>query len=166
MTHSWTEVQAVAVRAASGAGVPPAQALAFGAMLARHVADGGSEAPLIAALDAPDRIVALAHQVEELIEAASVTDKPVKTTAPAAGERALLVSWLQSLPCRSVVEVSGPMVAAVLDLAAPGKRSRPPRLELSNVLYQKLQDLAALTYVPDSEASRTLGAGAQLMQGT
>ncbi|MEO1365430.1 MAG: hypothetical protein AAFU86_16825, partial [Pseudomonadota bacterium] len=70
MSRSWTEVQALATRAAAGAGVPAAQSLAFGAMLARHLADGGDEAPLHAALAAPDRILALAQRVEEVIEAA------------------------------------------------------------------------------------------------
>lgn len=163
MSRSWTEVQALATRAAAGAGVPSAQSLAFGAMLARHLADGGAEAPLQSALDAPERIVALAQRVEEVIEAASVSTRPVKTVEPDAGQRALLVSWLVGLPCRTAVDVSGDTVLAALDLGSPSTYSRTERLLVSADLDADLGALAARTYVADSEASRTMGAGARLM---
>ncbi|WP_299688427.1 hypothetical protein [uncultured Tateyamaria sp.] len=163
MSRSWTEVQALATRAAAGAGVPSAQSLAFGAMLARHLADGGAEAPLQSALDAPERIVALAQRVEEVIEAASVSPRPIKTVEPDAAQRALLVSWLVGLPCRTAVDVSGETVLAALDLSAPSTRARTERLLVSADLDADLGALAARTYVADSEASRTMGAGANLM---
>ncbi|WP_415921265.1 hypothetical protein [Tateyamaria sp. SN6-1] len=163
MSRSWTEVQAVATRAAAGAGVPAAQSLAFGAMLTRHLADGGAEAPLHAALDDPDRIVTLAQRVEEVIERASITQRPVKSVEACAGQRALLVSWLFGLPCLAAVEVTGDTVLAALDLSSPSTRERPDRLSISPALHDALTDYAAKTYVPDSEASRTMGAGAGLM---
>lgn len=163
MSRSWTEVQALATRAAAGAGVPAAQSQAFGAMLARHLADGGAEAPLQSALEAPDRIIALAQRVEEVIEAASISPRPVKTIEPDSAQRALLVSWLAGLPCRTALDVNGDAVLAALDLAAPSARSRSDRLMVSAALNSDLGDLAARTYVPDSEASRIMGAGAGLM---
>lgn len=163
MSRSWTEVQALATRAAAGAGVPAAQSLAFGAMLARHLADGGAEAPLRSALDAPERIVALAQRVEEVIEAASISPRPVRTVEPDASQRALLVSWLAGLPCATAIDVSGDTVLAALDLASPSTRARTERLLVSADLNEGLGTLAAKTYVADSEASRTMGAGAGLM---
>ena len=163
MTRSWTEVQALGTRAAAGAGVPAAQALAFGAMLARHLADGGAEAPLQSALDRPERIVALAQRVEEVVEAASVSPRPVKTLEPDTDQRALLVSWLNALPCRTAVDVSGDKVLAALDMSAPSLHGRPERLTVDAAFEELLKTLAARTYVADSEASRALGAGAGLM---
>lgn len=163
MSASWTEVQALGVRAATGAGVPAAQSLAFGAMLARHLADGGAEVPVEAALDAPDQILAVAHRVEEIIEKASMSPRPVSTGEEDATARALLVSWLFGLPCRTAVEVRGSTVMAALDLKLPSTRQRPERLEVSTALMAKLTQLAAHTYVPDSAASRAMGAGARMM---
>lgn len=160
---SWTEVQSLGVKAASGAGVPPAQSLAFGAMLARHVADEGPQGAVAAALSKPERIVALAHRVETIVEAASVTAKSVDATEEDAGTRAMLVSWLAALPCKAEMEVVGPKVRVSLSLSEPSTRKRPERLHLDPSLSDKLNALAAKTYVPDSDASRTGGAGAGLM---
>lgn len=161
--RSWTEVQALAVRAATGAHVPAAQALAFGAMVPRHLADGGSDAALLDALARPDVIVTLAHRIEELIETASLSPRTVSTTEPDADRRALLVSWLASLPCQAEVTVHADKVQARLSLGAPGTRTRPERLDVGDDLFARMQTLAARTYVPDSAASRHSGAGAGLM---
>jgi len=163
VSASWTEVQALGVRAATGAGVPAAQSLAFGAMLARHLADGGPEVPVQAALESPDQILAVAHRVEEIIEEASMSPRPVATGEEDATLRTLLVSWLFGLPCRAAVEVKGSTVLAALDLTSPSTRQRPERLQVSTSLMAKLTKLAAHTYVPDSAASRAMGAGAGLM---
>ena len=164
MDWSWTELQALSVKAATGAGVPPAQALAFGAMLARHLADGGGEAPLMHALDAPDTILKLAHRVEAMVETASINQRSVSVQEQDGGHRALLISWLGSLPCQADISVSGDAITAQLALAAPSTRTRPARIELSSALAAHLKDLAARTYVPDSAASRASGAGAGLME--
>ena len=161
---SWTEVQALAVKAASGAGVPPAQALAFGAMLARHVADGGPQGALGAALSDPQLIVDLARRVETIVEAASVSATPVKATEQDTGTRAMLVSWLSGLPCKAELDVAGARVNVRLALAEPSTQKRPERLVLDAGLLQQMNDLAAKTYVPDSDASRAGGAGAGLME--
>ncbi|WP_299153280.1 hypothetical protein [uncultured Tateyamaria sp.] len=163
MDWSWTELQALGVKAASGAGVPAAQALAFGAMLPRHLADGGAEDPLIRALESPTRIVTLALQIEEMVERASITLEPVRMQQADAGRRALMISWLAGLPCQSEVSVSGTEVRAALSLAAPSKRGRPKRISVSEQLATQLRHLAERTYVPDSDASRNVGAGAGLM---
>ena len=164
MDWSWTELQALGVKAATGAGVPPAQALAFGAMLARHLADGGSEQPVSAALAAPETILTLAHRVEAMIETASIKQRAVSVSEPDAGHRALLISWLSGLPCQVDISASGNEITARLALAAPSTRSRPVRITLSTAMGRQLHDLAARTYVPDSAASRASGAGAGLME--
>ena len=161
---SWTEVQNLGVKAASGAGVPPAQALAFGAMVARHVADDGPQGPVAAALSAPDTIVGLAHKVETIVEAASMSSKPVRVGEDDAGTRAMLVSWISGLPCKSELEVAGAKLRIVLSLTEPSTRGRPDRLHLEPSLAAQMTDLAAKTYVPDSDASRAGGAGAGLME--
>ncbi|MEM8653106.1 MAG: hypothetical protein AAGF36_00055 [Pseudomonadota bacterium] len=161
---SWTEVQTLGVKAASGAGVPPAQALAFGAMLARHVADDGPQDAVKTALADPKRIVALAHRVETIVEAASVAAKPVAAVEEDAGTRAMLVSWLAGLPCKADLDVVGPKLRVRLALTEPSTRGRPERLYLTPELADQLNALAAKTYVPDSDASREGGAGAGLME--
>jgi len=163
MDWSWTELQALGVRAASGAQVPPAQALAFGAMLARHLADGGTEAPVTHALSEPDSIVDLAHRVEKLVEAASVTAKPVATSEQDAGRRALLISWLSGLPCQADVSVAGDDVHARLSLSQPSTRSRPARIEVSAGFAAHLTDLADRANVPEGINAHQGGSGAGLM---
>ena len=160
---SWTELHALAVKAATGAGVPAAQALAFGAMLPRHLAEGGSEKLLADALQSPDMIVSLAHQVETMIEGASLSPRLVTAQNPDAGQRALLVSWLASLPCQAEIVALPDGVQAYLSLTAPSSRERPARITISNDLFAQLEKLAALTYVPDSVASRAAGAGVGAM---
>jgi hypothetical protein len=161
---SWTEIQSLGVKAASGAAVPPAQALAFGAMVARHLSDGGSEDPLHAALNAPDTILTLAHEIEAMVEAASMSTRIVSAQQPDAGQRALLISWLASLPCQADIVTHENAVQAHLSLKAPSTRTRPARIAISPSLFSHMQDLATRTYVPDSAASRTSGAGAGLME--
>ncbi|WP_147108628.1 hypothetical protein [Tateyamaria sp. syn59] len=161
---SWTEVQNLGVKAASGAGVPPAQALAFGAMLARHVADDGPQGAVTAALSEPERIVGLAHKVETIVEAASISSKPVLAKEEDAGTRAMLVSWIAGLPCKSDLEVAGAKLRINLSLTEPSTRGRPERLHLEPSLAALMTELAAKTYVPDSAASRSGGAGAGLME--
>lgn len=156
---SWTELQSLAVRAASGASVPAAQALAFGAMLPRHLADGGAEAPLLAALDTPEVIVALAQRVEQMIEAASLSAHTVRVQEADAGQRAVLISWLASLPCQVALTNTQNDIHARLSLSEPSTRTRPARLEITETLFDRMQVLAARTYVPDSAASRAGGAG-------
>lgn len=161
---SWTEIQALAVKAATGAQVPAAQALSFGAMVARHLADGGAEAPLAKALNRPGSILTLAHRVEEMIETASVSDRSVTASEDDAGHRALLISWLASLPCQAEITAKANQVHVNLSLTAPSARGRPARLPISDALFEQMQDLAMRTYVPDSATSRASGAGAGLME--
>lgn len=164
MQKSWTELQALAVKAALGAAVPPAQALAFGAMVPRHLADGGAQAQLIDALGTPDVIVTLAHKVEEIIETASLSARVVSTQEADTGQRALLISWLASLPCQAGITNSAQDVHVHLSLTDPSTRSRPDRVTIAAPLFDVMQALAARTYVPDSAASRASGAGAGLME--
>ena len=161
---SWTEIQALAVKAATGAAVPPAQALAFGAMATRHLADAGPEAPLSEALVDPNAVLDLAHQIEAMIETASVSEKPVGVSEQDPGRRALLISWLASLPCQAAITATSAEIRVRLSLTEPSARTRPARVAISSALFDQMQDLAARTYVPDSDASRATGAGAGLME--
>lgn len=164
MSRSWAEVQALGTRAATGAGVPTAQALSFSGMLTRHLADGGAEKPISDALDQPESIVALALRVEEIVERASVTGHIISEKEDDLGQLTLLASWLHSLPCQAAVSVDASNLSAKLDLACASTRTRPDRVHVSDDLYCKMSDLAARTYVPDSAESRALGAGADMME--
>lgn len=161
--QSWTEIQALAVRAASGAGVPPSQALAFGAMLPRHLADGSDAAPLARALREPDIIIDLAHRVERMIEMASLSRRAVAVRDQDPDLLGLLVSWLASLPCHAEIETSDEGVNVCLSLLDPSTRARPDRIGIAEKLLIQMQELAARTYVADSDESRAHGAGAGLM---
>ena len=161
---SWTEVQTLGVKAASGAGVPPAQALAFGAMVARHVADDGPQGAVATALSEPERIVGLAHTVETIVEAASMSSKPVSAKEEDPAMRAMLGSWISGLPCKSELDVAGSKLRINLSLTEPSTRGRPERLSLEPALAALMTELAAKTYVTDSDASREGGAGAGLME--
>ena len=160
VSRSWAEVQDLAIKAALGIGVPPAQALAFGAMLVRHLDDALSEAPLLAALRRPDLITTLANRVEEIIEAASVSSGRMTVTDWDSNSRALLVSWLHGLPCKTRTQTLHEDVCVTLNLRAATERGRSERLFVSQKLWDQLTDLGARTYVPDSLTSRLHGAGA------
>ncbi|MEL7163962.1 MAG: hypothetical protein AAGL96_00710 [Pseudomonadota bacterium] len=160
--RSWNEVQSKAARAAIGAGVPHAQALAFGTMVARLLADGGAATDVAGCLDDPARIVALAGAVEEAVEAASVTDDVVRVPV-GTKERDVLAAWLRSLPCQAELAEVPDALLVKLELRAPNALARPVRVSVGCALWQVMEDLAARTYVPDSDASRQMGAGAGLM---
>lgn len=162
MSRSWNDVQSKATRAAMGAGVPPAQALAFGAMAARHLADGGDEGALGACLNTPAQIVVLAGQIEELVEAASISQGPVQL-APADKDRDLLMSWARSLPCQCDAQSDDTGLAFTLALTQPSRLARPDRVRVGDALWAAMDALAIQTYVPDSAASQAFGAGAGLM---
>jgi len=157
---SWTELQALATRAATGAGVPASQSLAFGAMVPRHLSDDGSDEPLGLALKSPKTIVSLAQVVETLIESASLSPRILKVRNSDTTQRALLVSWLAGLPCQADVVADGEGVQARLSLGSPNTRQRPDRVSISCDLLRQMETLAARTYVPDSAESRASGAGA------
>ncbi|MEP2889510.1 hypothetical protein [Tateyamaria sp.] len=160
---SWTELHALSVKAATGAGVPAGQALAFGAMLPRHLAEGRPQAPLADVLQTPKTIVSLAHQIETMIEEASVSPRLVQANVPDAGHCAILTSWIEGLPCQAEVVSTPEGVQAYLSLEAPSNRARPERISIGHDLLKLLNEFAARTYVPDSAESRANGAGADAM---
>ncbi|MEL7091218.1 MAG: hypothetical protein AAFN94_05745 [Pseudomonadota bacterium] len=161
--RSWNEVQSKAARAAVGAGVPHAQALAFGTMVARLLSDGGDEDLVLRCLETPARVVSLAGAVEEAVEAASVAPDVVRVPVDAF-QRSLLSAWLRSLPCQAEIAEVADALMVKLELRLPNALERPLRVPVRETLWQAMEDLAARTYVPDSEASRSMGAGAGLME--
>lgn len=154
-SQSWTEVQTLGIDAASGAGVPPAQALAFGAMVARHLADGGPEAPIVAALEAPQSIFAMALRVERVIEAASMGATPVSLIESDLNQRAMLFSWLSGLPCYTELRINGNTIEATLTLPAPSERTRPDQVPLSATLESQMRALAARVDQTAKDATRS-----------
>ena len=161
MTRSWNETQSLAERAARGAGVPFAQAARFAVGVTRHLSEGRRTGPIAAALDNPEIIHDLTIEVERIIEAASVSGSVWQGTS---GSPELLQSVIESLPCASAVTVSGDQVHAHLVLSQPPSRARPARVKVPEKLHAQMNNLAQLTYVPDSAESRSTGAGAELME--
>ncbi len=159
--RSWSETQALAERAALGAGVPFAQAARFGAAVARHLSEGRGPEMVAAALSQPSEIVALSLAVEEAVEAASRKQVPhVIVQKPAV----LVASFLQSLPCDVELAPHADGLSATVRLDAQQKRARAARIDVPDALWSQMEVLAARTYVPESEASRARGAGAGLME--
>lgn len=161
MSRSWTETQALAERAARGAGVPFAQAARFAVGVARHLADNRPSDDILHAYENPDLISDIALDAERVTEAASVSGKAWTGHSDAPE---LLKSVIEALPCDSAVSIDGNQVHARLTLDEPSQKSRPARLFVPHALQTEMERLAKRTYVPDSAASREAGAGAGLME--
>lgn len=161
MMRSWSEVQALAERAALGAGVPFAQAARFGAGVARHLADSRPHELVSQAFADADHIVALSLEVDRAIEAASTSANRYDIRA---APELLVASLMQALPCDVRLHPSeqGLAVTVMLDAAPSGQK--PLRIDAPERLWSEMEALAALTYVPESAASRARGAGAGLME--
>lgn len=167
MTHSATEVQALATRAARGAGFPPAQAELFGRACVQHLALDGDAAPLIDALANPadSPILRLPLLLDDVLAAAALTD-PVELTLQN-GDAALAPSYASLLPVAVldtaiVRHLEQKRLRITLDLATPSRPVLPPRIKVPAQLLVALERLAKNTYVPATDASRRAGAGAGL----
>lgn len=99
-----------------------------------------------------------------MIEAASLSPRTLSVRESDAGRRALLISWVASLPCQADITANASEVKVFLSLTEPSTRTRPARIGISDDLFDRMQTLAARTYVPDSDASRQSGAGAGAME--
>lgn len=161
MNRSWSETQAIGERAALAVGVPFAQAARFGAAVARHLAENRPAQDVSDLLEAPDRILALSLQVERAIEAASLMTAPHEISET---PHMLVASFLQSLPCGVRIEPAPGVLLVTVLLQEPPMRQRSARIDVPDALWEEMSRLAADTYVPESEASRLRGAGAELMQ--
>ncbi|MDD9729832.1 hypothetical protein PVW46_07920 [Mameliella sp. AT18] len=167
MSYSANEIATLAQKAARGAGFPPHQAQVFGAATVEFLASGGEAQALLDALSDPDDspILRLPLLVEDIQRAVDLAGPEITLTlqpgdealAPAYARltalhitRAELGQSEDGLPrlCLDTAPVQG---------AAP---TLPPRIAADPALIDRLSTLAALTYVPATDSSRSAGAGA------
>ena len=154
MTRSANEVMTLAAKAARGGGAPPAQAVDFGLACLRHLGAGRDPAALHAALDA--------------LPAGPILDLPLAFRRAVEGDGhahvarhgGLARSYTEALPFAHAVSETADGLGVAIDTATPSALPPPGRCALPPVLVRAFEDLAALTYVPETEVSRATGAGA------
>ena len=158
MTRSVNEVTGLAVKAARGAGAPPAQAAQFGAAAVVHLCAGRDVQTLDAALDA----VPAGPIMEYPLALARIAEAQKEGIAKGAFEvdtAGLAQSYVEALPCQASLTIDHVLH---LDLNRPAERRQLPRIELPDEIYARWSALAAKLLVPESDASRISGAGAGL----
>lgn len=167
MSYSANEVSSLAQKAARGAGFPPGQAETFGRAAARHLASGGEADALTRALADPadSPILRLPLLLDDILRALEATG-PTITLTLQPGDEALAESYARLLPlrytrCTVTREDDGlPRLTLTADPGAAERPLLPPRIPAPADLVDALGLLAAQTYVPASDASRSAGAGA------
>ncbi|MDA7426184.1 hypothetical protein [Thalassococcus lentus] len=168
MTHSATEIAALAQKAARGAGFPAAQAEHFGRVAALHLGAGRDEAALLDALQDPSdsAILRLPLLMDDVLRAVALAGKDVSLSLHP-GDEHLVLSYARWLPMRLTACAVRPETdshQARLELSAdpavPARPALPARISASPDLMETMGALAAKTYVPATEASRSAGAGA------
>ncbi|MEL7100475.1 MAG: hypothetical protein AAGM84_16745 [Pseudomonadota bacterium] len=139
----WSEAEttALATRAARGAGLPPGQAILYGAASAHHLAAGRDPHALAAALSDP-QIPSLITRIASLA--------PGPHSAP---DHPLTDALLAALP--------GHATRSHYDPDTPAPHRAPARVDPPPDLIALWHDCAAKTYVPESEASRANAGGAE-----
>jgi len=158
MSRSANEVMVLATKAARGAGAPPAQASQFGAVAARHLIEGRETAELQAALDALPRGPILSLPLIFTSIAEQATRGSAMRPVPK-GPAALVLSYIETLPWQTGTTHDGMLH---IDLYKPAARCSVMRIDLPDEVYEAWRVLAARLLVPESDASRTSGAGAGL----
>jgi hypothetical protein len=162
---SWSasEITALATKAARGAGAPPEQAARFGTVAAFHLGAGRAPQDLIAAVESlpGGPIVTLPGLLDAVVAEAwdGVTDPCVLPPDHAALAR----SYVAVLPydARCTVLADGGL-SVMLDISELKSAKATGRIAGCDVLIARFSELAARTFVPESEASRSKGAGAGL----
>ncbi|MEP1536809.1 MAG: hypothetical protein ABJQ34_05885 [Paracoccaceae bacterium] len=159
--RSWAETQTLAERAARGAEVPFAQSAWFGAAAARHLAADRNADELSFVLSAPDALIKLSVAIERAIEKASmgVAEHHIHETPVD-----LVYSYVESMPCSADVKPDASGLVVRIDLSEPTKRDRPACVSVPDTLWARMEQLARLSLVPNSAASRDKEAGADLMK--
>ncbi|WP_220798082.1 hypothetical protein [Roseobacter sp. OBYS 0001] len=159
---SATEITALASKAARGAGAPPLQAARFGQAAAVH----------LTAARPPDVLA----QALDFLPAGPILDYPLALDAALSTARSdgcavvasvtqdtLLDSYVAALPFMARTECAQDgAIRLVVDFAKPRPRNHPLRISGCDTLLKQMNDLAARTFVPESAASRSAGAGAGL----
>lgn len=144
--YAASEITALATKAARGAGVPPEQAARYGAAAAHHLAAGRSAAVLLSALISGEALA-----FPRKVDACRTGPHPLLVTA-------LMQSYLDAAP----FPVRKTSMGVYLDPTAPRRTDIAARLYPAPVLIEHWQELAARTFVPETETSRIKGAGAGL----
>lgn len=160
LNWSKAEIEALAGKAARGAGAPPAQAARFGVAAAHHLVSGRDAESLERALADATNGPILAYP---LALDAVLADGGCGALDDV-GETPLLLSYIEVLPfaARLTSDGSGSLWLEV-DLACPRKTLPIARITGCDALVAQMQALAARTLVPESEQSRAAGAGAGLV---
>jgi hypothetical protein len=156
MMRSANEVMALAVKAARGAGAPPAQASQFGTVAVVHLCAGRRVEVLNAALSElpTGPIIEIPLAFMRVLEgaqdgrAAGAFDIAAKT---------LGLSYVEALPYRGHVKPDGLLH---LDVNVPAVQRPVLRIDLAPEIYSQWTALAARLLVPESDTSRQSGAGA------
>lgn len=167
MSFSANELGGLAQKAARGAGFPPRQAELFGAAAVLHLASGGDAGALEQALADPQDspILRLPLLTEDILRALTLTGPEVTLTLQP-GDEALALSYTQLLHvCVERAEIEQapdglPRLTVRADLNTAARPDLPARIDAPEDLVAWLGQLAAETFVPPSEASRSAGAGA------
>ncbi|MGC1503965.1 MAG: hypothetical protein WA782_07455 [Sulfitobacter sp.] len=162
MMCSANEVMTLAAKAARGAGAPPAQATDFGIAALRHLQAGRDVQNLNDALtllpDGP--VLQLPLALLQMIENAAGDSATGGFGQAARSDLAL--SYLDAQPYETKVETVDGKVQVTLFLAQAKGAPVTSRVRLPDTLAATFLRYAARLLVPESEASRLLGAGAGL----
>ncbi|KIN60227.1 hypothetical protein Z945_1195 [Sulfitobacter noctilucae] len=162
MMCSANEVVTLAAKAARGGGAPPAQATAFGKAALSHLGAGCAAEDIAAALDGlPDGpVLALPLRLATVLEKNSgeIVDHMI-SPGPFA---ALELSYCYAKRFAVTGKTQGTDIHVRMYINQPTKPPPMPRVAVPDELITKMQQLAAKTLVPESDASRISGAGAGL----
>ena len=154
MKVSANEVMTLAAKAARGAGAPPSQAAMFGRAALHHLVEGRPHSTLVEALEAlpSGPILSLPVAFLRLVVG--------ETTEIPQGPPDLVQSYAEAQSF--AVTLDG--VAGTANALAERPAARPvvSRVSLNDDFAETLGALAARTFVPDSQGSRSGGAGAGL----
>lgn len=153
MKRSLNETGGMIHKAARGAGLPLGHADDLAAAGVRYVATGGAAAEITRDLRSPDGVWLRGPQ---LIDNVLVSDQPV-TYAQCPSAQLMVAMAVQRGITASIdgqAVVLSPATAKPAPLAGP--------INVSEADWRDWSDLAARTYVPATEESRSAGAGAGL----
>lgn len=160
MSWSRSEFSALAAKAARGAGAPAEQAARFGQAAATHLAAQRGEEALLLALGSLERgpVLTCPLRVDAaLCQAANGIAHLVVDDADR-----LFDSYVESLPYLTTKIEGSNNRSYTINCRAVSERAIATRLFPSDDLITGLRTFAKAILVPDSDASRSSGAGAGL----
>lgn len=153
---------ALAAKAARGAGAPPAQAAEFGRAVVCHLIAARDVAEVWAALKAVPNGPILTFPLAFSRIAQNANDGQAAGVLSCGTMRELAQSYADAQPFAQISEPVPEGLLVTLNLTEPAKRRPVKRVDLPQDLAAWMNELAARTFVPESEASRLAGAGAGL----